>query len=180
MIISLQARGKGGAGPSSLHTTLERPIKWVQDGCTVCMASNGSCFMVTWIVFNNHVFEVGLKQNRETMALWESQCHQFIIFLSCVRTPPLHVMNLYSIWLRASSDLTSHYAWGPVILLHDFGSVLGQPLDTSFGLSQYLVHGSWFVCEKSLKLCTSVCAIRLPWRKGFIICKLPWVKIRLL
>ena len=25
--------------------------------------------MVTWIIFNNHLLEVGLKQNQETMAL---------------------------------------------------------------------------------------------------------------
>jgi hypothetical protein len=34
------------------------------------MASNGSCFMVTWITFKNHLQEVGLTQNWETMALW--------------------------------------------------------------------------------------------------------------
>ena len=32
-------------------------------------ASNGSCFMVTWIIFKNHRLEVGLTQNQETMAL---------------------------------------------------------------------------------------------------------------
>ena len=63
--------GKGGAGPSSLHTTLEGPTEYVkmQDGCKVYMASNGSCFMVTWIIFKNHHLEVGLAQNWETMAL---------------------------------------------------------------------------------------------------------------
>jgi hypothetical protein len=33
------------------------------------MASNGSCFNVTWIVLKNHLLEVGLTQNREAMAL---------------------------------------------------------------------------------------------------------------
>jgi hypothetical protein len=33
------------------------------------MASNGSRFMVTWTIFKNHLLEVGLTQNRETMAL---------------------------------------------------------------------------------------------------------------
>jgi hypothetical protein len=46
---------------------------WMQDGCKVYMdsykASNGSCFMVTWTAFKNHLLEVGLTQNRETMAL---------------------------------------------------------------------------------------------------------------
>ena len=45
----------------------------MQDGCEVYMdsymASNGSCFMITWVVFKNHLLEVGLTQNRETMAL---------------------------------------------------------------------------------------------------------------
>jgi len=47
---------------------------WMQDGCKVYMdsymASNGSCFKVTWIIFKNHLLEVGLTQNQETMALW--------------------------------------------------------------------------------------------------------------
>ena len=33
---------------------------------------------------------------------------------------------------------------------HDFGSVLGRPLDTSFGLSQFQGHGSWRVCGVAL------------------------------
>ena len=33
------------------------------------MTSNGPCFMVTWIIFNNHFLEVGLTQNMEIMAL---------------------------------------------------------------------------------------------------------------
>ena len=46
----------------------------MQDGCKVYMdsymASNGSCFMVTWIIFENHLLKViGLTQNRETMTL---------------------------------------------------------------------------------------------------------------
>ena len=47
---------------------------WMQDGCKFYMdsymASNGSCFMVTWTIFKNHLLEVGLTQNLETMALW--------------------------------------------------------------------------------------------------------------
>ena len=31
--------------------------------------SNGSCFMVTWIIFKNHLLEVGLTRNRKTTAL---------------------------------------------------------------------------------------------------------------
>ena len=34
--------------------------------------------------------------------------------------------------------------------LHDCGGVLGWPLDTFFGLSQFHGHGSWLVCEVAL------------------------------
>jgi hypothetical protein len=44
----------------------------MQDGCKVYMdsytASNGSCYMVTWTIFKNHLLEVGLTPNRATMA----------------------------------------------------------------------------------------------------------------
>ena len=51
--------GKGGAGSSSLlHTMLEGQreyIRGMQEGCKVFLdsywASNGSCFMVTWTIF---------------------------------------------------------------------------------------------------------------------------------
>ena len=33
------------------------------------MASIGPCFMVTWTIFKNHLLELGLTQNRETMVL---------------------------------------------------------------------------------------------------------------
>ena len=46
--------------------------------------------------------------------------------------------------------MTSHYTWRSVTTLHDFGGVLGRPLDTFFGLSQFHGHGSWLVCEVAL------------------------------
>ena len=67
--------GNGGAGPSLLHTTRLRDQRsmWMQDGCNVYMDSyvalNESHFMVTWIIFKNHLLEVGLTQNWETMSL---------------------------------------------------------------------------------------------------------------
>jgi hypothetical protein len=58
--------------------------KWMQDGCKVYMdsymASNGSCFKVTWIIFKNHLLEVGLTQNRETISLPKPHNCWFIIF----------------------------------------------------------------------------------------------------
>jgi hypothetical protein len=68
--------GKGGAGLSSLHTyargtngVCECKITDENSTWIPTWYSNGSCFMVTWTVFKNHPLEVGLMQNRETMAL---------------------------------------------------------------------------------------------------------------
>ena len=66
----------GKCKPVQVRFTLcsrDQHSKWMQDGCKVYMdsymASNGSCFMVTWIIFLNHLLEVGQTQNRETIAL---------------------------------------------------------------------------------------------------------------
>jgi hypothetical protein len=95
--------GKGGDGPSSSFVLRLRDQRsmWMQDGCKVYMdsyvASNGSYFVVTWIIFKNHLLEVGLTQNRENHG-----------------TPNAHncwfIMN-HSIWLRDRSYMTSHYTW---------------------------------------------------------------------
>jgi hypothetical protein len=59
----------------------------MQDGCEVHMdsyvASDGSCFMVTWIVFKNYFLKVGLTQNQETMALRMLTTDDFIYFIMC-------------------------------------------------------------------------------------------------
>ena len=47
------------------------------------MASNGSCFMVTWIIFKNHLLEVGLTQNQETMALQTLTTVDLFYFIMC-------------------------------------------------------------------------------------------------
>jgi hypothetical protein len=59
----------------------------MQDGCKVYMdsyvASNGSCFMVTWIIFKNHLLEVGRTQNRESMALRMLTIVDLFYFIVC-------------------------------------------------------------------------------------------------
>jgi len=47
------------------------------------MASNVSCFMVTWIVFKNHLLEVGRTQNWETMTLWMLAIAYLFYFIMC-------------------------------------------------------------------------------------------------
>ena len=54
----------------------DQQSKWMQDGCKVYMdsyvTSNGSCFMVTSIIFKNHLLKVGLTHN-----------HRFNLFYYC-------------------------------------------------------------------------------------------------
>jgi hypothetical protein len=58
--------------PFTLHLRDQQSM-WMQDGCKVYMdsymASNGSWFMVTSTIIKNHLLEVGLTQNQETIAL---------------------------------------------------------------------------------------------------------------
>ena len=109
---------------------------WMQDGCEVYMdiymASNGSCFMVTWTIFENHLLEVGLIQNhRETMALRMLTSGDLFYFIMC-EDPAWIEIHWSSIWLRARSHMTSQYTWGFMLILGDIGGVLGRPLDTFF------------------------------------------------
>jgi hypothetical protein len=93
------------------------------------MASHGSCFMITWTTFKYHLLEVGLTQNRETMALRMLTTIDFSLFYH-VWGPAWIEIHWNSIWLRTRSHMNSHYTWGSVTTLHHFRSVLGQPLDT--------------------------------------------------
>ena len=59
----------------------------MQGGCEVymdsSMASNGSCFMVTWIIFKNHLLEVGRTLYRETMAFRTLTIVGLFYFIMC-------------------------------------------------------------------------------------------------
>ena len=93
------------------------------------MASNGSCFTVTWIIFENHLLEVGLTQNWETKAFLTLTTADLLYFI-IYEKPAWIKIHWNSIWLRARSHMTSPYTWGSVTTLHDLGDVLGRPLDT--------------------------------------------------
>jgi hypothetical protein len=87
--------------------------------------------MVIWTIFKNHHLEVGLTQNRETMALWMLTTIGLLCFYH-VWGPKWIEILWNSIWLRAQLHVTSNYSWGFVMTLHDFGGVLGQLLNTFF------------------------------------------------
>ena len=55
--------------------------------------------------------------------------HWFILYFH-VRGSAWIEIHWNHIQLRAQSHMTSHYTWGSMTTLHDFGGFLGQPLDT--------------------------------------------------
>ena len=63
----------------------------MKDGCNVYMdsyvASIGSYFMVTWIIVKNHLLEVGLTQNQETMVLRTLTTVDLFYFIVCEDPP---------------------------------------------------------------------------------------------
>ena len=106
---------------------------WMQDGCKVYMdfymAPNGSCFMVTWNILKNILLEVGLTQNRETMAHQTLTTIGLFYFIVC-EDPHEQKFILMAFWLGVRSHMTSQYTWRST--LHVYGGVLGRPLDTLF------------------------------------------------
>ena len=139
---------------------------WMQDGCKVYvdsyMASNGSCFMVTWTISKKS--SLGGKPDTK----WEDHgtlnAHKcwFILFYRVWWSVWIEIY-WNSIWLRTRSRMTSHYTWGFVSTLHDFGGVLRHYglWTLSFGLSQFHGHGPWLVCEVALSI----------WRKSVLLDK---------
>ena len=92
MTITLQALSLvGNAVRVQVRFTLhlrDQRSKGMHDGCKVYMDSymtlNGSCFMVTWTVFQNHLLEVGLTQNLwETMPLRTLTTVGLLYFITC-------------------------------------------------------------------------------------------------
>jgi hypothetical protein len=139
---------------------------WMQDGCKVYMDSymawNGSCFMVILIIFKSHLLEVSPTQNRETITLWMLTTVDLFYFIMC---KDLHeqIFIVIAIWLRAQSHVASDYTWESMTKLHEFGFVLGWPLDTFIWALTISRHGSWLVCEVaffSLSLLFALFSIR--------------------
>jgi hypothetical protein len=77
--------GKDGAGHkfASHYASGTNGVCECKMDVKVYVASNGSCLMVTWTVFQNHLLEVGLTQNQETMALRTLGTIGFLYFIMC-------------------------------------------------------------------------------------------------
>ena len=94
------------------------------------MTSNGSCLMIIWTIFKNHILELDLTQNRETMHETPNAHKCWFILLYHMWGPPWIEIHWHNIWLRARSHMALHYTWGSVTTQHG--------------------HGSWLVCEVAL------------------------------
>ena len=129
--------GNGGASPRSSFTLRlrEQRSMRLQDGCKVYMdsymAAKGSCFKVTWFNFKNHLLKVGLTQNRGDHGTPNAHNNWFTLFYYVWRPAWIEIL-WNSSWSRVQSHMTSHYTWGSMTTLHEFGGVLGRPLDTFF------------------------------------------------
>ena len=95
------------------------------------MAPNGSCFMITWIIFKNHLLG-GMPNTKLGDHGTPNADDCWFILLYHVWRPAWMEIHWNSIRLRARSHMTSHYTRGSVTTLHDFGGVLGWPWDTFF------------------------------------------------
>ena len=102
------------------------------------MASNGSCFMVAWFVLETTSWCSRHNTNLEDHGTPNTHNRWFILFYH-VWGPAWIEIHSNSIWLRVRSHMTSHYTWGPVTTLHDFGGVLGWPSTLSLGSHDFMV-----------------------------------------
>jgi hypothetical protein len=95
------------------------------------MASNVSDFKVTQTIFQKP--SLGGRPNTKPGDHGTLNSHNrwFILFYHGWGPTRIEI-HWNSIWLTAWSRMTSHYTWGSVTTLHDFGGVLGRPLDIFF------------------------------------------------
>jgi hypothetical protein len=124
--------------PVQVHFTLcsrDQRSMWMQDGWK---SLHGFLHGIEWIKCHGHsdYFQkppLGGRPHTKPGDHGTPDAHNcgFILFYH-VWGPAWIEIHWNSIWLRARSHMTSHYAWGFMTTLHDFGGVLGRPLDTFF------------------------------------------------
>ena len=138
--------GKGGAGPCSLYTMLEGATKYVN--ARWMLSLHGFLHGIERIMFHGHMDycqkpPLGGRPNTKPHdhGTLNSYNRRFILLYHVWRPTKIKI-HWNSIWLRVRAHMASHYTWASITTLHEFGGVLGRPLDTFFGLSQFHGHGS--------------------------------------
>ena len=131
------------------------------------MASKGSCFMTTWIIFKNHLLEEGLTQNQETTTLWTLTIIRLFYFIMC-ENPTWIESPWNDTWLRARSHMTSHYTWGSVVTLHDVGGCVGMAFEHFLLGSHTSMVTALGSCVKSGPKSRCVGSSMPPWPHSFL------------
>jgi hypothetical protein len=132
---------------------------WMQDGCKDYMdsyaASDGSCIMVTWIIFQQP--PLGGRPNTKPGDHGTPNAHilWWITFYQAWG-PAWIKIHWNSIWLRVRSHMASHYTRGSVTTLHGFLKCLG----TAFG---HFCLGSHNFMVTALGSC-----VKWPWTSSFM------------
>jgi hypothetical protein len=123
----------------------------MQEGCKVyvdsCMASNGSCFMVTWTIFKKYLLEIGLTQNWETMAFQNTHNH-WIIKITFGWGPGhiwIHIRALH--WVSIPMPMGSWFEWAWVRCY--WASVLCIPASSSKSESNFSDAGNTLTKRRS-------------------------------
>ena len=145
--------GKCGAGPSSFRTMLEGRMEYISE----CMMDVKSTWIPTWHRIDHVSWSRGLFQKPPLGGRFNikpgdhctpnAHSRSFILCYHAWGPQQLEI-HRNSIWLRTQPHLTSHYTWGSVTTLHDFGSVLGWPLDTFFSGSHNFMVTALGSCVK--------------------------------
>ena len=127
---------------------------YIQDGCKVYMvsymASNGSCSIVTWIIYDNPLLEVGPTQNRETMAPRALTTIDLFYFIMCEDPHEHKFIEIAFNWGPGHTWLHTMLEgpWQHYMILEVCWDSLGT---LHFGLSQFHGHGAWLVFEVTLR-----------------------------
>ena len=126
----------------------DRWSMWMQDACNFYMDSymtlNGSCFMVTWTIFKNHLLEVGPTQNRETMTLRTLTTVDLFYIIMC-EDPHEYKNHQNIIWLKSpvTYDFTLH------LRVNDHTTRFWRCVGTTFGHFLLGPHNSMVTARAS-------------------------------
>ena len=114
---------------------------WETNGVSECKMDVESTWIPTWhrmdcVSWPLILFSKTTSWREANTKPWDNgtlNAHNRWFILFChVRGPTWIEIHWNNIWLRDRSHMTSHYTWGSVTTLHDFGGVFGWPLDTFF------------------------------------------------
>jgi hypothetical protein len=127
----------------------DQPSTWMQDGCKVYMdsymASNGSCFMVTWIIFKQPPLRGKPNTKPEDHGTLNAHNHWSSLFYHVCGPTWINIHWKAFGWGPGHTRLhtTLEGPWPHCMILEVCWDDILWTL--SFGLSQFHGHGSWLL-----------------------------------